>query len=185
MDRALPSPPDSSGHPRRAADRRLRASRRSGFTLIEVVVVLLIMSIIIGLASVRLTRDDGDILRDEARRLTLVLQNAQQQAILEGRPYAFQFVDNGYRFLTPDKDGKLVPIQVDELLAPHRLPRPLEMSPSKPRGKMNDRNDPILFDPSGEFPAFTIVINAGNLVWYVQGMNDGKIVSSSTREQSA
>ncbi|MFL6648467.1 MAG: GspH/FimT family protein [Sulfurifustis sp.] len=156
----------------------------SGFTLIEVVVVLLILSIILGLASMRLTRDESDVLRDEARRLALVLQNAQQQAILEGRPYAFQFVDGGYRFLTPDKNGKLVPIQVDELLAPHRLPRPLAIAPSQPHGKMNERNDPILFDPSGEFPAFTIVLTADNLVWYVQGMNDGKILSSSTPERS-
>ncbi len=149
-----------------------------GFTLIELVVVMLVLTIILGMVGVRLTRDQTDILRDEAGRLVLVLQNAQQQAILEGQPYAFAFTDEGYRFLRIDTKGKLVPIEADELLAPRKLPPPLMLGPVKPRDATSRRPEVILFDPSGEFPAFAMVLTFGDISWYVQGSSDGSIQSS-------
>lgn len=161
-------------------------SMARGFTLIEVVVVMLILSIILGLAGMRLTRDRGDDLRDEGRRLALVLQNAQQQAILEGRPLAFSFNDEGYRFLQLDAKGKFVPIEKDELLAPHELPHPMTLGPATSRNKTGmstdkKRKDMIVFDPSGEFPAFTMVLTIGELTWYVEGSDDGQIQSTPTK----
>lgn len=157
----------------------------SGFTLIELVVVLLILSIILGLAGIRLTRDQGDTLRDEARRLALVLQNAQQQAVLEGRPYAFALTDDGYRFLQLNSKGRLVPIETDELLAPRKLPSPMTLDPLKKSEDTKKRVDLIVFDPSGEFPAFTMVLSIGQLNWYVRGRNDGQIQSSPLLEAAA
>ncbi len=168
----------------------------SGFTLIEIVVVLLVLTIILGMAGVQLTRDDTDAVRDEARRLALVLQNAQQQAILEGRPYAFALTDDGYHFLRLGEKNRLVPIEADEVLAPRRLPRAITLSPHKfteqtqkradSMERTNKRADLILFDPSGEFPAFTLVFEVGQqAVWYVQGRTDGQIHSASTLEPAA
>lgn len=159
-----------------------------GFTLIEVVVVMLILTIILAMVGVRLTRDPSDIVRDEARRLALVLQSAQQQAILEGRPYAFAVTDEGYRFLRLNNEGRLVPIETDELLAPRLLPQAMTLAPVRPKTDGSDnetRYDLILFDPSGEFPAFAMVFEAGEIHWYVQGMSDGQILSSPTLEAAA
>jgi|SRR6266481_2345340 len=153
-----------------------------GFTLIEVVVVVLILSIMVGMIGARLTRDEGDIVRDEARRLALVLQGAQQQAILEGRPYAFALTREGYQFLLLNAKNRLVPIETDELLGPRTLPRPLTLEPKKQRDEMKQRTDLILFDPSGEFPAFTMVFTFGRLVWYVEGRSDGRILSAPALE---
>lgn len=150
----------------------------SGFTLIEIVVVMLVLSIILGMVSVRLTRDQSDILRDEAQRLALVLQNAQQQAILEGRYYAFAASADGYQFLSLNKDGRLVPIRADELLGPRKLPAPMTLDPDRPAADATKRPDPLLFDPSGEFPAFTMILSIGDLTWYVQGRDDGQIQST-------
>lgn len=149
-----------------------------GFTLIELVVVMLILTIVLGMVGVRLTRGHGDLVRDEARRLTLVLQNAQQQAILEGRPYAFALTPEGYQFLQLDASGRLVPIKADELLTPRTLPAAMTIGPLKPRAETTGRPDLILFDPSGEFPAFDLVLAIGEVVWYVQGQNDGRVHSS-------
>jgi general secretion pathway protein H len=153
-----------------------------GFTLIEVVVVVLIMSIMVGMIGARLTRDEGDIVRDEARRLALVLQGAQQQAILEGRPYAFVLTHEGYRFLSLNAKSQLVPIETDELLGPRALPRPLTLEPKKQREETRQRADLILFDPSGEFPVFTMMFTFGRLVWYVEGRSDGQILSAPAPE---
>lgn len=179
-------------------NRRRSASRAhfliSGFTLLEVVIVLLIITIILGIVGVNLTRDQSDILRDEAERLALVLQNAQQQAILEGRPYGFTFTDTGYRFLRLNDDGRLVPIDTDELLSPRRLPPAILLTPERSAAKdtTNDkstdakkRSDLIVFDPSGEFPAFTFVLSVGDVFWYVRGQSDGRVVPSPLPEPAA
>lgn len=172
--------------------KRCRGTRRAcilrwrGFTLIELVVVMLILTIILGMVGVRLTHDESDLIRDEARRLALVLQNAQEQAILEGRPYAFALTDDGYLFLRLGDDGKLVPVQADAVLAPRRLPRSMTLYPHKPADDdARRRADLILFDPAGEFQAFTMVFEVGGLVWYVRGSADGRIESTSTPEPRA
>lgn len=186
-------------HPATRASRRTlhaRLIRSRGFTLIEVVVVLLIITIILGMVGVNLTRDRSDVLRDEAQRLALVLQNAQQQAILEGRPYGFTFADNGYRFLRLNDKGRLVPIEFDELLGPRTLPPPIALaagdSPedvpkstdtTKPEDP-TQRRDLIVFDPSGEFPAFTLVLSLGDIFWYVRGQTDGQVLSSPLADAS-
>jgi general secretion pathway protein H len=166
--------------------RNCRAHLVSGFTLLEIVVVLLIITIILGMVGVNLTRNRSDVLRDEAERLAVVLQNAQQQAILEGRPYGFTFTDRGYHFLQIDSAGHLVPVETDELLAPHELPPAVTLAPETPPqaaapAKTSDTKkhpDVIVFDPSGEFPAFTLVLSVGDFFWYVQGQSDGQVLSS-------
>jgi general secretion pathway protein H len=159
----------------------------SGFTLLEIVVVLLIITIILGMVGVNLTRNRSDVLRDEAERLAVVLQNAQQQAILEGRPYGFTFTDRGYRFLRINDSGHLVSVETDELLAPHELPPAVTLAPetgseamtaAKTTDASKKRSDVIVFDPSGEFPAFTLVLSVGDFSWYVQGQSDGQVLSS-------
>ena len=165
-----------------------RGSGVRGFTLIEVVVVLLIITIILGMVGVNLTRNPSDVLRDEAQRLALVLQNAQQQAILEGRPYGFAFADDGYRFLRLNDKGRLAPIEFDELLSPRQLPVPISLAAA---GSTADKTrsasaakppDLIVFDPSGEFPAFTLVLSVGDISWYVRGQSDGQVLSSPLAE---
>lgn len=176
----IPSP---AGRGRRAVARAEDAHFViRGFTLIELVVVLLIITIILGMVGVQLTRDESDIVREEAQRLALVLQNAQQQAILEGRPYAFALTDAGYRFMRLGDKNRLVPIEADEILAPRRLPRAITLVPGKLPDQAKTRADLILFDPSGEFPAFTMIFEVGEIAWYVQGQADGQIRSTPTLE---
>lgn len=162
--------------------------RHSGFTLLEVVVVLLIITIILGMVGVNLTRNPADTLRDEADRLALVLQNAQQQAILEGKPYGFKFTEKGYQFLRLDANYHLVPIETEELLTPRELPPAMTLTPSETTNKNakptdpNKRYDVIVFDPSGEFPAFNLALSIGDLYWYVRGQSDGQVISSPLAE---
>ena len=159
-----------------------------GFTLIEVVVVLMIITIILGMVGVNLTRNPADTLRDEAERLALVLQNAQQQAILEGRPYGFTFTETGYLFLRSNASNRLVPIEVDELLTPRKLPPTITLAPTERFDKntkstdTKKRFDLIVFDPSGELPVFSLALSIGDLFWYVRGQSDGQVLSSPLAE---
>jgi general secretion pathway protein H len=179
-----PHPPP----PANVRDTRGVRPQLSGFTLLEVVVVLLIITIILGMVGVNLTRNPADTLRDEADRLALVLQNAQQQAILEGKPYGFTFTEKGYLFLRLDANNRLVPIETDELLTPRELPPAITLTPSETINKNakptdpNKRYDLIVFDPSGEFPVFNLALSIGDLYWYVRGQSDGQVLSSPLAE---
>lgn len=167
-------------------ERAAGCSRRAhGFTLIEMVVVMLLLTIIFGMMGVMLTRNEDDLVHEEASRLALVLQNAQEQAILEGRPYAFALTDSGYRFLAVDVNGRLRPIQTDEILAPHRVPYPIALAPLHSRDSDPKQRDLLLFDPSGEFAPFVMVFKIGEFIWYVQGRTDGDIRATKTLESAA
>lgn len=162
--------------------------RVAGFTLIELAVVMLILVIILGVVGVNLTRGTTDIVRDEGQRLALLLQAAQEDAILEGRYYAFTLAPEGYRFLRVDAEGALIPV-ADDPLRPRTLPRAVTLDleqhtldASQTSGKPGTKTPPIIvFDPTGTFPGFTLVLRAGDSAWFVQGTANGKILSAPTR----
>jgi general secretion pathway protein H len=85
------------------------AVRARGFTLIEVLVVVAIIVIVVGLVGVRLARGPEDLVREESERLALVLSAAREEAILQGRVFAFGAGRESYGFMRLEKDGRLKP----------------------------------------------------------------------------
>ncbi len=90
--------------------RRRSSARAAGFTLIEVMVVLVIMGVMatgisIGLDSLR-GRDADQALK----RLRLVLEASADRAIVRGRPIAIEFLPDGYRFSALDPDDNWRPL---------------------------------------------------------------------------
>jgi len=73
--------------------------RQRGFTLIELAVIVLIVTIIIAAIGINLTRSDRDRVRDEAERLAVLIQAARDEAVLQGRVLVMELTDDGYRFL--------------------------------------------------------------------------------------
>lgn len=169
-----------SASPVRSAGRRASA----GFTLIELAVVMLLLVIILGMVGVNLTRGPSDVVRDEGQRLALLLQTAQQEAILEGRFYAFAPIVNGYEFLRLDDTGKLVPLTAGDPLGPRALPGSVTLELADPPRATEDDEPPlIVFDPSGALTRFTLVLQAQDAIWYVEAGSNGRIRSAPTRER--
>lgn len=161
-------------------DARACALPASGFTLIELVVILLLLTVIFSMVGINLTRDDSDVLRDEADRMAVLIQSAQEEAIMQARPFALTPAREGYEFLRMDDEGKLKPIGPGDLLGPRTLTAPVAISSFEIDGA-KDAKDPILvFEPSGVMPSFTIVLRLGETRWYVQGQASGKVQSLRT-----
>ncbi|WP_242489819.1 GspH/FimT family pseudopilin [Noviherbaspirillum cavernae] len=78
------------------APRRLRAR---GFTLLELLTVLVIAGLALGFVSVNVLPSDRRVLQDEAQRIALLLQLARDEAIVRNRPIAFEAGSERYRFL--------------------------------------------------------------------------------------
>lgn len=151
-------------------------TRARGFTLIEIVIVMLIFTIILGMVGMNLSRGDRDHVRDEADRLVVLLQAARDEAILKNTILAVEFHPDGYRFLRLDNKGKLVPFDHDDTFVPRRLPKGMTLTfdmDGTPAG--SDAN--LILDPSGSISAFTLTLRVGNASWLAQGQANGVIRS--------
>jgi len=96
------------------------AGRRSqaGFTLLEMMVVLVIAGLLVSLTALTMTRNPRTDLNEEAQRLALLFESAGDEAQVRARPIAWQPLDGGFRFDLRTDDGWR-PLR-DDLLKPRQ-----------------------------------------------------------------
>jgi general secretion pathway protein H len=79
--------------------------RCSGFTLVELLVVLVISGILLGAVTLNSTLGEREWLRQEARRIALLLQMARDEAIVRDHPISFVLDEYRYHFLIRQNTG--------------------------------------------------------------------------------
>lgn len=77
-------------------------SLAQGFTLVEILLVIVLLGITLGFALVNWQPDDRQQLRRAGERLALLLNQTQSEAIFRGHSIAWQADQSGYRFLRRD-----------------------------------------------------------------------------------
>lgn len=138
-----------------------------GFTLIEVMVVVVLIGIIVAMVPFTLRGDRWqDLLQEEAERLTALLQLAGDDAVLEARELALRLDPEGYEFLQLQAAG-WQPLDPDEtLLRPRQLPQGVELRLELeeefglPDMQAGDEEEPpqVFILSSGEYTPFRLTL---------------------------
>ena len=142
----------------------------AGFTLIEVMVVVLIIGITVSLAT--LTMGGGEQpAQTEAKRLKTLIGVVSEEAILQGRSFGLRIDPDGYRFFSLERDDWAL-LTGDKLLRARSMPDNVRLelevegermtfSESDDEGeKKGDEPDQpqLYFLSSGEVSPFTLSI---------------------------
>ena len=164
------SAPGTSSRGARGAARRGR-----GFTLIEMLVVLMIMGLFVGLVSTVMLPDDRAVLRLEAERLSQLLDSAATEARLTGLSIAWTADESGYRFWRSGDAADWSEIRDNELLRARSLPQGVAISGLRvenlrPQGAMR-----LEFPPQGSSLAFTISLSLGAERYAIEGSPVGDV----------
>ncbi|QNM97699.1 GspH/FimT family pseudopilin [Chitinimonas koreensis] len=137
--------------------------RTAGFTLLEILVVLVIIAIIVTLAAVRFGPSDGDLLQRESERLSLLLESARDEAIAGGAMLAFGLDGQGYRFWSQDAQGQWQVIENNDALRPRALPEQVQVETMQVNLQPLARDGRILFAPTGVNAPFELLLRAGDM----------------------
>ena len=91
-------------HPRAQRAQRAQCAQ-FGYTLVELLVVLVVIGIMLGLVSLSLAPDPQAKLKREAERLETLFALAAEEAQLSSHPIAWRGDEKGYAFFRREREG--------------------------------------------------------------------------------
>jgi len=149
--------------------------RHGGFTLLELLVVLLVMGIVVGLASAAARPDERAVLRVEADRLALLLDLAAIEARNSGRAIAWTVEAPAYRFWRQAPDGQWLEIRDGDLLRARVLPEGMRFTGLRVENAQARDAMRLEFGPFGLASAFSIGMALGDAQSTVNASPVGEI----------
>jgi len=159
----------------------------TGFTLVEILIVLVIIGIGIALVSVNFRVDPKAQLRDETQRLALLLQATRTEAISTGKSLAWIAGPTKYGFYTRDEDRRWTVAFNDPPLAESNLPSQMTLADVQINGAKVPVATPLIFSSSGLNTPFQLELRTigerGEHMWIV-GEAGGNIRSTETQPSS-
>ncbi|MET0026574.1 MAG: type II secretion system minor pseudopilin GspH [Candidatus Thiodiazotropha sp.] len=145
-----------------------RACRIRGFTLIEVMTVVFIIAIVINIVAISIGRNTpADRLKEEANRLTSLIQLASEEALLRSVLIGVDITEQRYGFLALT-EGNWEPVS-DDLFRDRELPEPMELSIAtslRPGDDEDKRTPEVILMNSGEMTPFEMKISSRDVESY-------------------
>lgn len=146
-----------------------------GFTLLEMLVVLVVASIMLSVATLNLMPSAQTMLREESRRLAFLMENGAMASQAGGQPLAWSGTGNSYRFWLRSKDGEWLRIERDNLLHPRNLPDAIRIGEISFDGRRIEPGSLVILSPELSAKNFKVRLNSGNFYADVVGNGLGKV----------
>lgn len=162
-------------------NQRIKKPVARGFTLIELLVVIVILSLLAGLITFNLSRDERRELAREARSLVGALEYAEDRARYRHELLGIAALPNGggWQFLIlPEQTGAWLAIDNDASLKTRTLAQPLRFRLISYAEKKVSENAVIPILPSGRYEPYHLELRHG--AWRVDLIADplGRIVAT-------
>lgn len=135
----------------------MRQNKQKGFTLIEILVVVVIVAVLMGAVTLSFPPSDDKLLKEHTDRFAALVSMAQDEAILQSRVIGLYLKNDGYLFKRNDNNQwtaytespfkqRKYPAQLESTLYIDGIALDLED---------REKNNPhIVINPSGEITAF-------------------------------
>ena len=130
-----------------------------GFTLLEIMVVLVLVGIITGFALLSVGGGPRERLAEEARRLAALVELHQQEAILSGETRGIQFSRTGYAIVSLSEKGEWQPPAAADTLIHHKLPQDIVLS-------LWVEDQAVDLKTTGKLPQ-VVLLNSGEITEFV------------------
>ena len=135
--------------------------RGGGFTLVEILVVLIVIGLAAGIVYAQLDTDPRQTLQREGRRFAGALEHAALLAQWQNATLGVSAGGNGYRFWRRGSDAegeRWLALSDDALLAPRALPEPLLAVPRVYAGQAVPADAVLPLFPSGRNEPYVITL---------------------------
>ena len=141
--------------------------KQSGFSLLEIMVVVFLIALTAGIVSINYRHDTSQIVEHEARRFVALVEQMCQESIVQGR--VFGLTNDGataYRFVALE-NGEWQFIEQDDILRRRQLPEEIRLNlvidePSAVNGRSYLR-----CEPDGFMTPFSAVFDLDGLRYRV------------------
>jgi general secretion pathway protein H len=154
---------------------RVMRRLQTGFTLIEIMVVMVIIGLTMAFVSVNFNRDDSKLLTEEANRLAALLEHAQSEAMITGKPIAWSAQPGKYQFWNRGKEGKWDQPSGDEILRERTFPIAIEWGEIKVAGNTIKLDERLVFLAGGLNSPFEMKIKYGDRQLNIRGTATGQV----------
>ena len=161
-------------------------TKQQGFTLLELLVVIVIIGIVTTFVSLSLRGNQTDVLEQEAQRLHALLDLTAHESISKTTEMGVYFADDHYQFYHLN-EGQWQLLVGDEILSVHTLPESLTLQvdiegismPNNPNTTdLSNENPQVLFFTDGELTPFRCILSLKRDLqkyYIIQGMLNGQL----------
>lgn len=162
--------------------------KAKGYTLIEILIVIFIISIVSTVALLTIGHNQNRRLETLAKQLTQLLTLAEEQAMLQPAVLGLSIGESSFQFLSyqPDAEGKRMRwiVMQDKSLQSRAIPDGVALTlqmadPASTEDESKRQSPQIIISTNGDITPFTLSIGKkGNAPRYVvKGEADGTVTS--------
>lgn len=149
--------------------------RQSGFTLIEILVVMVVIAVLSTMLVFAASPSDATKARSEARRLAALLELAIAEARASGQSIAWSPVPGGYAFFRRGDDGEWVDFSDDSAYRRRALPDGVLLRDVMVETRALREGERIVMTPYGLAGAIAATVAAGDSGFALRGGPVGRV----------